>query len=57
MDDEVRTLVMQRADAAALRRLATGRGMPTLRDDGASKVREGVTTVEEILRVTQDDVL
>ncbi len=57
VDDEVRTLVMQRADAAALRRLATGRGMPTLRDDGASKVREGVTTVEEILRVTQDDVL
>ncbi len=57
VDDEVRSLVMQRSDAAALRRLATGRGMATLRDDGAAKVRAGVTTVEEILRVTQDDVV
>ncbi|MFM7142737.1 MAG: GspE/PulE family protein, partial [Alphaproteobacteria bacterium] len=57
VDDEVRALVMQRTDAAALRRLATGRGMATLRDDGAAKVRAGVTTVEEILRVTQDDVV
>ena len=57
IDDEVRGLVMQRADAAAVRRLATHRGMATLRDDGAAKVRAGVTSAEEVLRVTQDDVV
>jgi general secretion pathway protein E len=56
VDDEVRSLVMQRSDAAAIRRLATGRGMRTLRDDGAQKVVDGATTVAEILRVTQEDV-
>jgi general secretion pathway protein E len=56
VDDEVRALVMQRSDASAVRRLAVSRGMATLRDDGASKVREGITTAEEVLRVTQDDV-
>ncbi|MBM4268641.1 MAG: type II secretion system protein GspE [Deltaproteobacteria bacterium] len=56
VDDDVRSLVMQRSDAAAIRRLATGRGMRTLRDDGAQKVVDGATTVAEILRVTQEDV-
>ena len=54
-DDPVRALVMARADAAALRRHATAAGMPTLRDDGFAKARAGVTTVAEVLRVTQDD--
>ena len=57
IDDEVRTLVMQRSDAAAIRRLATGRGMKTLRDDGATKITEGTTTVAEVLRVTQEDTV
>lgn len=55
--DAVRTQVMQRADAATLRRAAVARGMPTLRDDGAEKVLAGITTVEEVLRVTQDEPL
>jgi general secretion pathway protein E len=54
-DDGVRALVMARADAAAVRRHATAAGMPSLRDDGFAKVRAGVTTVAEVLRVTQDD--
>ena len=54
-DDPVRALVMARADAAAVRRHATAAGMPTLRDDGFAKARAGVTTVAEVLRVTQDD--
>ena len=54
--DPVRALVMQRSDASAVRRHATSLGMPTLRDDGASKVAAGETTVEEVLRVTQEDV-
>ncbi|MEW6273152.1 MAG: type II secretion system ATPase GspE [Thermodesulfobacteriota bacterium] len=57
LDDAVRSLVMQRSDAAAVRRHATSHGMPTLREDGAAKVAAGLTTVEEVLRVTQEDVV
>ena len=57
VDDEVRTLVMKSADAATIRRAATARGMNTLREDGADKVVEGLTTIEEILRVTQEDLV
>ena len=38
-----------------IRRHAIERGMVTLRDDGWAKARAGITTVEEILRVTQED--
>jgi general secretion pathway protein E len=48
---------MQRADAAAIRRAVCAEGMHTLRDDGAGKVLTGVTTVEEVLRVTQEELL
>ena len=57
VDDEIRALVMKNADAASLRRAATARGMNTLREDGADKVLEGLTTIEEILRVTQEDLV
>jgi general secretion pathway protein E len=52
VDDTVRALVMQRADAATLREACTRRGMSTIRDDGADKVRTGVTSVAEVLRTT-----
>jgi len=55
--DATRALVMQRADAAAIRRAALEDGMPTLRDDGAEKVLAGLTTVEEVVRVTQEELL
>src|SRR5881628_1821094 len=55
VDDPVRTLVMARADAAQVRRHATAAGMATLRDDGCAKARACVTTVAEVLRVTQDE--
>ena len=45
------------ADAASIRRAATARGMTTLREDGAEKVLAGMTSIEEILRVTQEDLL
>jgi len=56
VDDEIRALVMKNADAATIRRSATARGMPTLREDGAQKVLEGLTTIEEVIRVTQEDL-
>jgi len=55
--DSTRALVMQRADAAAIRRAAVASGMPTLRDDGAERVLAGLTTVEEVVRVTQEEML
>lgn len=57
LTDALRTLVMQRADAATIRREAQQKGMLTLRDDGAEKVLAGLTTVEEVLRVTQEELL
>jgi general secretion pathway protein E len=57
VDDEIRALVMKNADAATIRRSATARGMPTLREDGARKVLQGLTTIEEVIRVTQEELL
>lgn len=57
VDDEIRNLVMKNGDASSIRRTATAHGMNTLRDDGADKVLAGVTTIEEVLRVTQDDIV
>ena len=57
VDDEIRGLVMKNSDAATIRRSATTRGMPTLREDGAEKVLQGLTTIEEVIRVTQEDVV
>jgi len=56
VDDDVRGLVMKNADAASIRRGATAKGMTTLREDGADKILAGITTIEEVLRVTQDEL-
>jgi general secretion pathway protein E len=56
MDDEIRALVMQHADAATIRRHCTSKGMKLLRDNGAERVMAGETTIEELLRVTQEDI-
>ncbi len=57
LNDELRALIMQRVDAAAIRRAAVELGMPILRDDGAQKVLAGLTTAEEVVRVTQAEML
>ncbi len=57
IDDEVRALIMKAADAATIRRAAQAKGMNSLREDGADKLLAGITTVEEILRVTQEELL
>jgi len=53
--EEVRSLVLRRASTPEIRRHAIEAGMTTLRIDGWMKARDGLTTVEEILRVTQED--
>ncbi len=56
VDEKVKEQIMERASAATIKKAAISRGCRTLRMDGAKKVLEGVTTVEEILRVTQLDM-
>ena len=57
MDNTIRPLVMEHATATDIRAKACLKGMHTLRDDGWKKVALGITTVEEVLRVTRQDDL
>jgi len=53
MDDALRDLVTRNPDVNNLRRLCRERGLVTLREDGFQKVMAGLTTVDEIIRVTE----
>jgi general secretion pathway protein E len=53
--EDVRSLVLRRASSREIRQHAIAAGMTTLRMDGWLKARQGGTTVEEVLRVTQED--
>jgi general secretion pathway protein E len=55
IDEDSRSLVLKRSSTREIRHHAIARGMVTLRTDGWKRACEGVTTVEEILRVTQED--
>ncbi len=52
MNEEIERLAVARASAEEITRIARGQGMATLREDGWAKVRTGVTSIEEILRVS-----
>jgi type II secretory ATPase GspE/PulE/Tfp pilus assembly ATPase PilB-like protein len=52
---ELCKIIVQRADAGVIRALAVQQGMHLLREDGWDKVRHGVTTVAEVLRVTREE--
>jgi general secretion pathway protein E len=54
VDDAVRALTLQKADANQIRSAAVERGMITLRMDGARKVLAGLTTAEEVLMTTAE---
>jgi len=55
IDDNIRELILKKSTAQIIRNQARQKGMTTLREDGWDKVVKGITTVEEILRVTQND--
>jgi general secretion pathway protein E len=55
MDEALRALILTHADATSVREYAERRGLKNLRQDGAAKVRAGLTTTEEVLRVVQQD--
>ena len=54
LDETLRSAVLQGRDASTLHNLSIQNGMLTLYDDGLRKVAAGVTSLEELLRVTQD---
>lgn len=55
MDDDVRDLLLKNKDAASIRKIAKHKGMQTLRSAGLAKALQGETTLEEVLRVTQEE--
>lgn len=56
MNDDIRSMMMEKATTKELRDKAISLGMKTLRDDGIEKVLKGITTPDEVLRVTQQDM-
>ena len=53
----IQQLVVQRVSAAVIKEQALQEGLATLRSSGWQRVLSGVTTVEEVMRVTKDDEL
>ncbi len=54
MTDPIRRMVMKHAEATKINELARAEGMRTMYEDGLSKCVSGLTTIEEVLRVTQE---
>jgi type II secretory ATPase GspE/PulE/Tfp pilus assembly ATPase PilB-like protein len=54
VNDEMRKLVLKGADSNQLREAAIRLGMKTLLQSGTEKIRDGITTLSEVLRVTQE---
>ncbi len=55
VNDDIRNMIMVKATSRELREKAISLGMRTLRQDGIMKAVAGITTAEEVLRVTQQD--
>lgn len=55
VDDDIRKLILKNADSNQIREVAKQHGMKTLLEDGAEKIKEGATTLGEVLRVTQEE--
>jgi len=56
VNDVIRPLILKRSSADMIKDAGVQQGMRTLREDGWQKVRTGVTTVAEVVRVTQEEV-
>jgi len=55
--EDIRSLILEGGSAHKIRNLAMEQGMKSLRDDGCRYLLQGLTTVEEILRITKDQRL
>ena len=54
VDEDIEGAIVRRENATQIRNLSLSKGMKTLREDGWAKVFKGVTSVKEVLRVTED---
>ena len=54
MTDEIKSLIMERVNAVTIKNKALEQGMMPMLEDGLQKVADGVTTIDEILRVTKE---
>jgi general secretion pathway protein E len=57
IDNEIRSMITEKTDSRTIKNHAISKGMKTLRTDGLEKVLKGITTIEEVLRVTQKDAM
>ncbi len=55
VDDDIRNLTLQSTDSGTIKRKALERGLTTLRGDGIAKILTGQTSIDEVLRVTEQD--
>jgi general secretion pathway protein E len=55
IDSELCSMVIRQVPAGVIKEYAVSHGMRTLREDGLAKAAAGVTTIEEVLRVTQEE--
>ena len=55
-DDEIRRLIGAKADSTVIKQAAIARGMITLKQEGAAKVLQGQTSLEEVMRITQQEI-
>ncbi|MBL7155669.1 MAG: Flp pilus assembly complex ATPase component TadA [Candidatus Omnitrophica bacterium] len=55
VNEEIRKLISQKSSSDMIKEKAVERGMRTLRQDGWNKILEGITTPEEVMRVTQTE--
>lgn len=53
---EVRTMIVERKDAQAIKAAALGSGFRTLQSNAVEKILDGTTTIEEVMRVTQKEI-
>lgn len=54
MDEEIKKMVVEKASGEEIKKIARAKGMTTMLEDGAAKVFQGITTFDEVMRVTQD---
>jgi general secretion pathway protein E len=55
INDQIQRLILEKRDSNIIKEVARKNGMRTLREDGWMKVKQGVTTISEVLRVTQEE--
>ena len=55
IDDEIRNLTLGNVDSGQIKRKAIEHGMTTLRTDGANHVLRGLTSIDEVIRVTEEE--